>query len=508
LTDQKLVVDDRLDFSVDLEPGLETPELAARVLALADQTRQWVRRRVESVVFEDEKTVRRSVSVDFGLPKEAPRLTLGGDRIVRIVPLARLQKERPLVGFDLFDESGASIPLLTATQAQIIVANGLIRMARERIHNNAAQSLDSELEKDIWDVATCEEEDAEKARKRIVEDPKGDPARTTLAQDDRVQTLLWRYARSFLLLVALEDNKPHRRVIKFRYVEPFRGAGGPLKLLIGEPHHARFDVPGAQEGGYHLEIDLPKGVRVINAFVDTRDIAIEEEGEAKPVTDCQIIGSKVHLCVRSFPFNAMRAVAKADLRSARMGWLGGACLCAWLIALVLVVGSIWLRWQDNVAPSFNTAVTLLLVIPGIFATLMVRQAEHPMVAYLLRAVRTLLIASSLLTFAAAGTLVMATSQSQLRTYWAVYAVVATVLAVMITAAEFTPAMKLHRGRFLLIISGLLISACTAKYLFSDHMSHTTRTSLLVSICVAVVCVVGAFAFELFARRPVKRGDSR
>ena len=74
----------------------------------------WRHRRVETLTVLSHEHVRRHVSVDFTVPEEHhEELRLSADEFV--VPLAWLAK-RPLAHFDLRNEEGHSIPLLTADQ--------------------------------------------------------------------------------------------------------------------------------------------------------------------------------------------------------------------------------------------------------------------------------------------------------------------------------------------------------------------------------------------------------
>lgn len=82
-------------------------------LNLVGSWNDWIKRRVESVEFTSDTSVRRRVSVDFRLRKWLPEPVLdwyGGK--VHYVPIALLNKE-PLLEFDLRNEAGVALPLLT-----------------------------------------------------------------------------------------------------------------------------------------------------------------------------------------------------------------------------------------------------------------------------------------------------------------------------------------------------------------------------------------------------------
>jgi hypothetical protein len=125
-------------------PGEEIEERAAEIASAAGvllrRSAGWRHRRVETITVLTHEEVRRQVSVDFTVPEEyRESLRLSGDEYV--VPLALLAK-RPLVHFDLRNEEGHSIPLLTADQNRMI--------GRELLY----QALDADLEAQEADAET------------------------------------------------------------------------------------------------------------------------------------------------------------------------------------------------------------------------------------------------------------------------------------------------------------------------------------------------------------------
>lgn len=91
--------------------------VALDLLDLLDCGPLWIHRRVEAVEFYDDISVAHHVSMDLTVPKLAPCLPNASPphRRVRILPLTMLAKA-PLSGFDLRDESGRSLPVLTTHQ--------------------------------------------------------------------------------------------------------------------------------------------------------------------------------------------------------------------------------------------------------------------------------------------------------------------------------------------------------------------------------------------------------
>ena len=124
-------------------PGEEIEERAAEVASAAGvllrRPAGWRHRRVETITVLTHEQVRRHVSVDFTVPEEyRESLRLSADEYV--VPLALLAK-RPLVHFDLRNEEGHSIPLLTADQNRMI-GRELLYQALERQDHDVKVVLD------------------------------------------------------------------------------------------------------------------------------------------------------------------------------------------------------------------------------------------------------------------------------------------------------------------------------------------------------------------------------
>jgi hypothetical protein len=129
--------------------GIEDPFSGSsgfQILALAEYRRNWIHRRIETVEFTDDETVRRTVRVDFTVPPNAPVIPSNGR--ARLVPVAELQKKRH-ARFDIHDQDGALLPMLTLTQSSGLVSDGLIDLA----HLIAGRDLAPDLERDLRLIA-------------------------------------------------------------------------------------------------------------------------------------------------------------------------------------------------------------------------------------------------------------------------------------------------------------------------------------------------------------------
>jgi hypothetical protein len=130
------------DYDVpDVYPGITPEERVLGFVAwrLVGAWKHWVRRRVESISYETAHTVRRRVSVDLRMLPElmSEPVVLWGDEPIHYIPIAQLRKQR-LVRFDLRDEDGRALPLVTTRRNCAITAAMLSAAAQsvaiDRLH--------------------------------------------------------------------------------------------------------------------------------------------------------------------------------------------------------------------------------------------------------------------------------------------------------------------------------------------------------------------------------------
>ncbi len=103
-------------YDIPPAPGLDFDGLLAgyEMLDRVTNWREWVFRRVETCSWDNAQAIRRKTSVDFRLHADyfdKPRFLADGVEI-HYVPLMFLRKQR-LLAFDLRDETGAAVPLMT-----------------------------------------------------------------------------------------------------------------------------------------------------------------------------------------------------------------------------------------------------------------------------------------------------------------------------------------------------------------------------------------------------------
>jgi hypothetical protein len=371
---------------VEAWPAEEFEEHAADVAAAAFELlrRQaaWRHRRVETITVLSHEEVRRAVSVDFTVPAE-----YRGDLVVSaagecVVPLAGLAK-RPLVHFDLRNEEGHSVPLLTAEQNRLI--------DRELLYVALGEDLDSQ------DAGEAVRAEVERAAGPVIEAvlgagaPAGALERLERAHDlALVDFRAWAalLERSFVLW-AVVRGLDRRRVLKFAADEPF-------SLRAGFAHH--YDAPGATEAAsYHLEVAVPADLRA-------RSTTLGDYASDEVLAAGQRDTDRPAIYYAADPVRApARPVVRVRYGAERGRFLVPAALVATVITLLLAV-PLALADLEALAAESGPAIGIVLSTSAVFSALVLRTDEHPLLRLILLRFRLCLVASTLATLLAAAVL--------------------------------------------------------------------------------------------------------
>jgi hypothetical protein len=423
--------------------ALDDPKLGTYILEILEHGNRWVHRRVESVEFRDHRTVTRSVSVDFTLPNDCPIVQIPDKLPVHLVPLASLKRTR-LAHFHLWDETERAMSLLTTTEASQVISSGLIAIAE-----TVVPTLQNEVCDDIRTIVGGKSEQAA-AKLNEFENAVANTTRRRLRDNQNFFALLDTWSRLRVLLVPIKADEIGRRILKFRYDETFRyrekwRSFWKLRLAALP---AVLEVPAAGDAqSYHFEVVAPEGV-------DFTEAALITAAGPKAPSEIDHIGGglpRVHLRAAGVPRRS-EASAQTSLRVARRGWLGAAAVCSLVMAGTLSVGAAWValsftKATGSAVPNLgNQAAALLVILPAIFATLLVRPQEHAMATRLLRVDRPLLFLSGLASYVAAGTLVIGPhDRVLLQRLWFGLAVFAVFAAVIISASFVFPLIRKRRS---------------------------------------------------------------
>jgi MFS family permease len=267
----------------------------------------WVVRRVESIEFVDDRTVRRRVSVDYAVPRDAVVLRLEDGTPVRVLPLA-LMRRKSMVNFDFRDHDGRPMPLLGLRENQALTLAVVRAWAATLLEDKGTPPgdwprLPGALDQLLDDLVAGDQAELAAAYEQMK-----DIGRTPAEHvDPRLTVILERLATNFILFATEPATPGRRRIVKWSYDEPltllhstssYQGhedgpcPGTPLTdrepepmtygktgrrqhwwepdpLLAGlglQPTLIRFPVPGAElAASFHLEITAPPEVSIVQA---------------------------------------------------------------------------------------------------------------------------------------------------------------------------------------------------------------------------------------------------
>jgi hypothetical protein len=334
-----------------IEETLRCRECGLRELGLILASPEWVHRRVESVSFRDDRTVRRRVSVDFSVPAAAPVLVVNGCRY-RLLPLT-IMRRKSLVNFDLRDEADASVPLLGLRQNQA-VTHALAEAWACAVLD--VDDLDVPERDFVHDLVNGTQEQLSAAC-AFADGAHAPPGLRSLVTDRRFIPVKTRLTEDFVMFVLAPDDHPGRRIYKFRYDEPlstrYRQPGTvengyartppfasrlsrlPILAALGwRPARIRFPTPAAENArSFHLEVHAPEGVEIDSASLlagrpkrQTKHPSVDTVTGGFPTVDLHVVDVERGSVSRG----------QVDLRLANDSWLRFAFLSAWVSVGALV----------------------------------------------------------------------------------------------------------------------------------------------------------------------------
>jgi hypothetical protein len=462
---------------------------------------RWVNRRVETITVVSDKTVRITVSIDFRLPLGLPA-GLMLDEAMQLVPLFFLERRTALSFFDVRDEDGVSLPLLSRYDNGKITGMVLTQAAQHVLADHAKRGgdlllPDPTLVSYLAGIPASDRRLSRALLRAVVDrhsNAYSDPrVAEVLLKDDAFLDLLALAAKSSVLHVPLGNEPGRRRVIKLSWDQGWRRSAGPerrARVLVRQKLHGAATAVGTvpwsrwlpqdHVGGaasHHIQFAVPTQLDLIDAqllTVDPRagipslidgttdDIAPPPEwhGDDDPFHRKVGAGSeRVHLYIENAAANRVGFVTMG-VRAPRHGFLSGAVLVAWLVALILFF--FW-RNASDVLNRSEIAAAFLLIVPAMIAGFLVRPQEHAVTTRLLRVPRTLTTLVAAVPIGAAGLLAVVSEPQpsmlaqllfrssareadwKLTTGWMLMFVVALALALALSALWVFPRSRSDPG---------------------------------------------------------------
>ncbi|WP_205651424.1 hypothetical protein [Arthrobacter pascens] len=378
-TDQALIVSQTRDHNRAALPDPFCGELGRRLLLAELQFSRWVVRRVEKLTFDQDRNVKRRLTVDFNVRDDAPLVVdKMGDRFW-IVPIS-LMRRRTLVNMHITDEVGNVLPTPGIRLTQQLDESILLAAAGSVSPALAAQEDVRSFIRQLVAGSRKETNDA-LALFEGLSGPVPDHL-SRLTESSIVRAVVYLLRRNFSLYVFLpagaENMRGRRhRLLNLEFSEPtgwsrmtprftvmgettlyehddrpalgehfrqrtgwwFRQTGRKLwtgfpSALGLRPTSIRVQVPGAEKASsYHLELTAPEGVEVVRAQL----LAGRPNENGGPYTHDRVVGHTATVGLHGVEVpNGSLCQAQIDFRVTSRGWLTNATFSCALVALVLI----------------------------------------------------------------------------------------------------------------------------------------------------------------------------
>jgi hypothetical protein len=417
---------------------------------------QWIFRKVETVSMAEDRRIRRQMSIDFLVPKQALAVAERMGLVNFPVPLVLLKKGL-LTALDVRDDKGSSIPVLTRSQNGELGCLGLHTIAVTILGLAPTLGLGELIE----NVVTKSKQDCTVLLRLLgnenlskLHSQKGEIVAEVAEQfAEQVRWSVETLSSQFVLVVDMPIQKlKERQIVKISYESsltphPQDGASGSRGLityvagrlgLIGSAF--RIPIPEIRNcHSYHFELRAPTGLDIANLRISP---AYDGEGISPlEFNQASISGSVGHctsqLAVRgeSSGVDNSRFNVKAALTPSS-GGLALAASASGVIATTLIALGIVVA-KNLVGHPADPSVSLLLVVPGITMSLIARPGEHVLASQILRPFRIVTMIPGLMAFAAAAELVSGPTVHQLRETWTYLLVVSAISTCLIVLIAIT-----------------------------------------------------------------------
>lgn len=439
---------------------LDTPdrELGREIGFLLLTMSEWVHRRVDSRHFVGDSRARRHVSMDlqthlrpaFGYPVVED---VWPDALV--LPLTLLKKE-PLTEFDLRDEKGESVPVLTADENVWVAWSILVAAAEAVIEDDLS---DEEINA-LRAVASASANTAPVELERLSTHER---LKSAIDESPVFRRFAADLADKFLLLAVVPEDGRSRRILKYSHGVDFssrslRSAGRISSLWRLGISQVRIgaQIPRLDTRSYHLEFEAPPGLQLTGSpefkEMGPTDSAVTWTVESRQTSALAHVHISAGESVSS-PIGAPKSVfvpsgqVRLFFFPVARGLVRAAAGLSWLVILLMGLG--WQYPTELVAAKAEADASgpaaLLLAIVGVIALFIAKPGEHVFVTRLLYPLRLLLvIAGGLVPFLAALSLTVDSFGSEeLKLIWGSLLAVSVACSLILTLS-LTLALKHER----------------------------------------------------------------
>ena len=389
--------------------------------------------------------MRRRVSVDFSIPDES----ISPGEPPPVVPLALLEK-RPLVDFDLQDETGKSLSILTRQENGFVAWSAMARIAQFEADSafGPEKVLPEGLLRDLKIVAGGAPREASAALHTLGGE-EDRALRAVLHDSQFFMSLALSLAEGFLLLTRVDEPPGATRIVKFSYAQELefppetRRERLVARMGLG-PAEYGFWIPAVGESeSYHFEFQAPPGLEVVASELvvlhqrpeteagavgsDDDDEEADVPFEAHPG---RLVGPLAHVYVSEMAPEYV-GIARVWLRPPLEGLLRAALATTFLATAIFI----FFMWDDRIKNIEGSAPAgLLLAVPSLVAAFLVRQGEHRMATNLLSGIRGATATSGLMAYVGAILIIGKIKDPALVNAWRILAIVSVICFVALLGA--------------------------------------------------------------------------
>lgn len=417
-------------------------EVGRRLLLAEMQFSSWVLRRVEKIVFEDDRNVLREMSVELNVCEDAPVFVDEVGNSYWAVPIMMMRR-RTLVDFHMYAEDGRPVGMPGLRLVQQL-DQSLLLAAAATVQADDGRSLaeDGKVQEFVRLLVAGSHAEVRRIWDEYTELPEheGDPL-VALRRSPLFHFVARQLRTNFSLYVFLPVTPSRHRLLRMSFVEPIRWtyqkpsleqcaerpgtwiyrAGQPVPWYRPWSHvfaalgwtatRIRFQVPSAERAAsYHVEVVAPPGVRIGGATL----IAGRPNDKQVQLSDAEISRSRITVDheesatltvglhgVEVPPGSLCRA--QMDLRVQSSGWLASMVATALAITAVLTSVAWHYHGRDTLGADEDTNVVVLLLTTAAAAAAVVAHREFGGVAArLLVGVQMVAAACTALPVVAAG----------------------------------------------------------------------------------------------------------
>ena len=383
---------------------------------------EWVHRRVTHVSFINERQFSRHVSIDFTIPTWRASPGYSGIKEVHVIPVTLLEKRHSVLKHvNVVDGSGGSVSILITQEVWAIASELLQDLLRAAM---GASELKSSQIDDIEQIVCAPSETArahlEKLTVLLAKIPGDQVAETAKVAFSALADDL---ADNFIMLALVTGLPGQRRILKFDYEDEATRSRNPPIVWSSERRWRQLatnvrawpSLIATQVGltslpivlgirdvayalSYHIELPSPDGLYLRRASFDKY-----EKAEWKRLV---VSGpsERAHLYLYSQPRD-VRTRLTAEFCMQPGDWPTLGLTSAAMTFGILIVGLVLHQFFGRHA-DIGGASAVLAVLPGVLAAVYIRGGEHPILRWMVRGIRLMVIALMILSLASAGILVV------------------------------------------------------------------------------------------------------